>query len=568
MSNGPKQFDAIVVGSGMSGGWAAKEFCEKGLKTLVLERGRDIEAGTDYIGENTAPWEHQFRDQASPQMKRDNPIQGQCYAYKESTQNLFAKDADNPYSQEEGKPFAWIRGDQVGGRSLLWARQSYRWSDLDFEANKKDGHGVDWPIRYKDIEPWYTYVEKFVGISGSKENLPQLPDSVFQPPMEMNCVEIEVKEKIESNFDNRKMIIGRAAHLTQPTEDQQSLGRGRCQFRNECQRGCSFGAYFSSVSATLPAAKRTGNMTLVGDAHVTNISYDSNTGKATGVQVINRKTNERTEYKARVIFLCASTLGTNQILLNSKSESMPNGFANSSGVLGKYIMDHHMRAGAMGDHPGFKDRYYKGRRPNGIYIPRFRNVGDDVREDYVRGFGYQGGAARGAWQDQGDQKGIGASFKEQMRTPGGWNFRIGGFGETLPRLENQVTLHPTKTDKWDVPQVHIDVNFSKNEFNMRKDMVASAVAMLEAAGLVNVRADDRIASPGVGIHEMGGAVMGRDPKTSVLNAHNQCHDVPNVFVSDGAAMASSACQNPSLTYMALTARAVDYAVTQMKAGVL
>lgn len=568
MSNNPEQFDAIVVGSGMSGGWAAKEFCEKGFKTLILERGRDIEAGTDYIGENTAPWDHKFRDQLTPAMESENPVQSQCYAYRESTQHFFAKDSENPYSQEEGKPFVWIRGDQVGGRSLLWARQTYRWSDLDFEANKKDGHGVDWPIRYKDIEPWYSYVEKFIGISGSKENLSQLPDSVFQPPMEMNCVEKEVKEKIESNFDDRKMIIGRTAHLTQPTEEQQSLGRGNCQFRNECQRGCSFGAYFSSVSATLPAAKRTGNMTLIGDANVAKIIYDPKTGKATGVQVINRKTNERTEYKARVIFLCASTLGTNQLLLNSNSESMPKGFANSSGVLGKYIMDHHMRAGAKGEHPGFKDRYYKGRRPNGIYIPRFRNVGNDVREDYVRGFGYQGGASRGFWQGQGTQKGIGASFKEQMREPGGWSFNIGGFGETLPRLENQVTLHPSKTDKWGVPQLHVDVGFSQNEMNMRKDMVASAVAMLKAAGLVNVREDDRIAPPGLGIHEMGGAVMGRDPKTSVLNSHNQCHDVPNVFVTDGAAMASSACQNPSLTYMAFTARAVDYVVTQMKADAL
>ena len=568
MTDNPQLFDAIVVGSGMSGGWAAKEFCEKGFKTLVLERGRNIEAGTDYVGENSAPWDHKFRDQLTPEMKVKNPIQTNCYAYKESTEQFFAKDSENPYSHEDDKPFIWIRGDQVGGKSLLWARQTYRWSELDFEANKKDGHGVDWPIRYKDIAPWYDYVERFVGVSGSKEGLSQLPDGEFQPPMEMNCVEKDMKEKIDNHFDDRTLIIGRTAHLTEPTQEQLSLGRGKCQFRNQCQRGCSFGAYFSSVSATLPAAKRTGNLTLISDAHVTSIIYDEESGKASGVQVINRKTNERTIYNAKVIFLCASTLGTNQILLNSKSASMPNGIVNSSGTLGHYIMDHHMRAGARGIHLGFQDKYYKGRRPTGLYIPRFRNLNDDNEQDYLRGFGYQGSISRALWPEQGENKGIGASFKEEMRKPGPWNMTLYGFGETLPYKENRVTLHPTKTDKWDVPQVHLDVGFSENELKMRKDMVASAMEIMRVAGFIDIEPMDRDGVPGMVIHEMGGAVMGRDPKTSILNSHNQCHDVPNIFVTDGAAMASSACQNPSLTYMALTARAVDFAVTQMKAGLL
>ena len=560
------QFDAIVIGSGMSGGWAAKELCEKGLKTLVLERGNDVQAGVDYVGENKAPWDMEFRDNVHPEVIKDNPVQSLCYAFRESTRNFFADDKLNPYSQEKGKPFAWIRGDQVGGRSLLWARHCYRWSDLDFEANKRDGHGIDWPIRYADIAPWYDHVERFVGISGSSENIPQLPDGIFQPPMELNCVEKEAKAKIEARFDDRKLIIGRVAHLTQPTEEQQALGRGNCQYRNQCQRGCSYGAYFSSVSATLPAARNSGNMTLISDTHVDSLIYDPASGRATGVRVINRKTNVRTEYHGKLIFLCASTLGTLQIMLNSTSEAMPNGFANRSGVLGQYIMDHHSGVGARGNHPGFKDRYFSGRRPTGIYVPRFRNVGNDKQNDFLRGYGFQGGADRPSWQSTGNGKGFGAEFKASLREPGGWNFHLGAFGEMLPEARNRVTLHKTKTDKWGVPQIHIDVALSDDAMRMRKDMAKTAVEMLKAADLVDVEPFDNGPYPGLGIHEMGGARMGRDPETSVLNAYNQCHDVANVFVTDGAAMASSACQNPSITYMALTARAVDYAVQQLKAG--
>ncbi|MEM9939455.1 MAG: GMC family oxidoreductase [Pseudomonadota bacterium] len=561
-------FDVIVVGSGMSGGWAAKEFCEKGFKTLVLERGRSIDPMTDYVGENVPPWELPYRGNIHPdEINAKYPKQSECYALNDHTKTFFINDIENPYSTPEDKPFSWIRGDQVGGRSLLWARQTYRWSDLDFEANKKDGHGVDWPIRYADIAPWYDYVEKFVGVSGSVEDIPQLPDGPFLPAMEMNCVEKDIKSKLEATFEDRKMIIGRTAHLTEPTQEHLELGRGMCQNRAMCQRGCSFGAFFSSVSATLPAARRTGNLTLISDSHVLDIVHDPETGKATGVRALNRITRETSEYTARIIFLCASTLASLQIMMSSTSEAMPTGFANSSGALGLGIMDHHSGAGASGTHPGFKDRYYTGRRPNGIYIPRFRNVGDD-QQDFVRGYGFQGGAGRGSWKSTGAKKGFGADYKASLGQPADWTFGLGGFGEILPQDTNKVTLHPTKVDAWGVPQIHVECSLSTNETAMREDMAASAKAMLEAAGLVNVNAYISNYRPGIGIHEMGGARMGRDPATSVLNKFNQCHDVSNVFVTDGAALSSSACQNPSLTYMALTARAADYAATQMKEGLL
>jgi choline dehydrogenase-like flavoprotein len=562
------QFDVIVVGSGMSGGWAAKEFCQKGMKTLVLERGKDVEAGADYVGENKAPWDMEFRDRVDPKLvKSDYPVQSQCYAFRESDRNFFINDRENPYSVEDGTKFSWIRGDQVGGKSILWARHSYRWSDLDFGANAKDGYGTDWPIRYADVKPWYEYVEKFVGIAGSEEGLPQLPDSIFQPAIELNSVELDAKAKLESQYDDRKLIIGRVAHLTKPTEEQLELGRGSCQFRNQCQRGCSFGAYFSAVSATLPAARNTGNMTLVTDTLVERVLYDPETKRATGVRTINRKTGEKKDFTAKVVFLCASTIATNQILLNSTSETFQNGFANTSGVLGKYFMDHHHQVGARGQYPGFMDKYYYGRRPTGFYMPRFRNV-DNQDGDFLRGYGFQGEAARPSWPRAIEQKGYGKDFKHSLREPGGWYMYFGGFGEMLPRAENTVTLHPTKTDKYGIPQVHLNISWSDNERKMREDIQKTAIEMLEQVGCTNIEPYNREATPGLAIHEMGGVRMGRDPKTSILNAYNQCHDVDNVFVTDGSAFASTACQNPSLTFMALTVRAVDYAATMMQQGKL
>lgn len=563
-----EEFDVIVVGSGISGGWAAKEFTEKGMKTLLIERGRHVEHGEDYDGENKDPWELKFRDKVDRKTADENhKVQKQCYAFRDGTKHFFVNDKEHPYSHPEDKPFTWIRGDHLGGRSLQWARQSYRLSDLDFDANKKDGHGVDWPIRYNDLAKWYDHVEEFAGITGSKEGLSQLPDGVFQPPMELNCVEREVKKRIESEIDDCKLIIGRAAHLTEPTELQQSLGRGVCQSRNQCYRGCSLGAYFSSQSATLPAANLTGNLTTITDSIVEKVLYDPSSKRASGVRVINSKTKQVTDHTARVIFLNASTLGTTRIMLNSKSETFKNGFANSSGALGHYLMDHLYATGASGEFEGFEDKYYIGRRGTGIYIPRFKNL-HDQQENYVRGFGWQGGASREGWQSGVDKKGFGADFKESFNKPGPWTMSIGAFGEMLPRHENKVELHNTKIDQWGMPQLHISCTYGPNEAKMREDMLKTSIEILEAAGLKNVEGYQGSMTPGIAIHEMGTARMGRDPNTSVLNAHNQCHDVDNVFVTDGSCMTSSACQNPSLTYMALTARAVDYAATQMKSGLL
>lgn len=562
-------YDVIVVGSGMSGGYAAKEFTERGMKVLVIERGKDTQPGTDYVGENLNPWDMQFRDRVDPQLAAsDYATQKNCYALRESTRNFFINDRENPYSTAEDAPFYWIRGDQVGGKSLTWGRQTYRWSDLDFAANKADGHGTDWPIRYADVEKWYDYIEPFIGISGSTENLPQLPDSKFQPPMEMSCIELAAKDAIEDNFPDRTMIIGRVANLTEPTKEQQELGRGGCQFRYQCPRGCSYGAFFSSVSATLPAAQRTGNLTMLTDTIVEKLNYDPRSKRATGVSVINRLSKKREEITARTIFVCASTVGTVQLLLNSRSEAFPEGFANSSGVLGKYVMDHHYQIGATGIFSGFEDQYHAGVRPNGIYIPRYRNLANETENEYLRGYGFQGEGSRTSWTRALGGTDYGTELKESLRQPGAWYLTLHAFGEHLPREENQITLHPSETDALGIPQVHIDVRYTDNEMAMRKAMKADAIAMLEAAGAIEVNEFDSPPVPGHCIHEMGGARMGSDPATSVLNSYNQCHDVANVFVTDGAAFASTACVNPSLTFMALTARAADYATQQMKDGII
>jgi len=561
------EYDAIVIGSGISGGWAAKELTEKGLRTLMIERGREVVHRTDYKFEHVPTWEMPLRNaRLSPdkQGAEDYQVQSRTGQFRESTKPFFSKDTKNPY--EETKPFTWIQGDQVGGKSLIWGRQVYRWSDLDFEANLKDGTAPDWPIRYKDIAPWYSYVEKHVGVSGERLGLPQLPDGEFLPPMPMNAGEKFVKAGIERHFKGRHMTIGRVAILTADHK-----GRAACHYCGPCERGCSTGSYFSTQASTLPAAMATGRLTVLPDSIVHSLVYDPKTHRVSGVRVIDTNTKAAREYKAKVVFLCASTLGSARVLLNSKSSTFPDGIANSSGVVGHNLMDHHFRAGASGRIEGLTDHYYQGNRPNGIYIPRFRNLGDAAsKKDFVRGFGYQGAASREGWGRGASAPGIGVALKRRLHEPGGWLMSMTGFGECLPRHDNVATLSD-RTDEFGIPILRIDCSWGPNELAMRKDMRQSAVEMLEAAGCKNVVGNDDNkpgglgAEPGLGIHEMGTARMGRDPKTSALNAYNQAHDVPNLFVTDGSAMASSSCVNPSITYMALTARAVDHAVRELKA---
>jgi choline dehydrogenase-like flavoprotein len=556
-------FDAIVVGTGISGGWAAKELTEKGLKTLVLERGRMVEH-PNYPTSTKDPWDFPNADRPTQEDLEKQGVQNRTgYTVRQSTKHWFVNDLENPYYEKEGKRFDWMRGYHVGGRSIMWGRQSYRWSDMDFEANAKDGIAIDWPVRYKEIAPWYDYVETFVGISGQAENIPQLPDSKFLAPMELNCVEQELKKSMKDKF-GRLLTIGRVAHITSPLSHDKSPQRGNCQFRNLCIRGCPYGAYFSSNSATLPAAAATGNMTLRPNSIVYELIYDDQTQKAKGVKVLDAETGEQMEFYAKVIFLCASTMGSTYILLNSVSNRFPNGLGNDSGELGHNIMDHHLGVGASGEFEGFDDKYYSGRRANGIYIPRYRNIGKDKR-DYLRGFGYQGGASRQGWQRMVAEISIGADLKEAVAKPGKWSLGMGGFGEILPDHSNSVTINRDKKDKYGLPTLLFDTEFKENDFKMRKDMAADAAEMLEAAGAKNVTSFDNPKSHGVGlgIHEMGTARMGKDPKTSVLNKYNQVHACKNVFVTDGSFMTSAACVNPSLTYMAFTARAVNFAVEEL-----
>ncbi|RPG63887.1 MAG: GMC family oxidoreductase [Flavobacteriaceae bacterium TMED42] len=555
------QYDAIVVGSGISGGWAAKELCEAGLKTLVLERGRMVKHLEDYPTMHNDPWDLPHNGRTPNEIAEKHYSKQKRWGFDENNRHFYNKDSEHDY--DEVKPFDWIRGKQVGGRSLIWGRQSYRWSDLDFEANAKDGYGVDWPIRYKDIAPWYSHVEKFIGVSGEALNLPQLPDSEFLPPMELNCLEEHFKNSLSEKYDDRLITIGRVAHITQGTKE--GAGRSSCQHRNRCGRGCPFGAYFSSNSSTLPYAEATGNLTIRPDSIVSEVIYDPKTQKATGVRVIDALTKEVVEFKSKIVFLCASSMASTAILMQSKSDRFPNGMGNDSGELGHNIMDHQLGSGANGKFDGFEDRYYTGRRPNGFYIPRFRNLGNNSEKvDFLRGYGYQGGASRSDWTEAIAEFGYGKSMKDKILQPGQWNIGMGGFGEVLPYHENKMTLNYDKLDQYGLPTITFDAEFKENEIKMKEDWKVQAAEMLEAAGCKDVTVFDSKAPIGRGIHEMGTARMGRDPKTSVLNKFNQVHKVPNVFVTDGACMTSAANQNPSLTYMALTARSANHAINELK----
>ena len=555
-------YDAIVVGTGISGGWAAKELCEKGLKTLVLERGRMVKHVEDYPTMNDDPWDYKTGDVITQETLKTQKKQSRTgYTTTESSKHFFVDDIEHPYN--ETNRFDWMRGYHVGGRSLTWGRQSYRLTDFDFTANLKDGIAVDWPIRYKDLAPWYDYVEGYIGVSGENVGLSQFPDGNYLKPMELTCVEDHLKSDIKKNYKDRILTIGRTAIITEGTKP--GLGRSTCQHRSRCRRGCPFGSYFSSNSSTLPAAEVTGNMTLRPNSLVHEIMYDADSKRATGVRVIDSETKEVHEFNAKVIFLCASTVPSTSILMQSKSDTFPNGMGNASDQLGRNIMDHHLGVGASAASDDFKDKYYTGRRNNGIYIPRFRNIGGETNQkDFTRGYGYQGGGGRSDWTKQIAEMAYGAAFKEASLKPGDWQIGLSGFGEILPYQDNKMTLDYNKLDKWGLPTVTFDATLKENELNMRKDMQQQAVEMLENAGFRDVKGHDGDYAIGLGIHEMGTARMGRDRKTSVLNENNQLHDVPNVYVTDGSAMTSAGNVNPSLTYMALTARAANHAVKELK----
>lgn len=554
-------FDAIVIGSGISGGWAAKELTEKGLKTLVLERGRDVVHLKDYPTATKNPWEFAHRNKKSAAFKKENPIVSKCYAFGESSEHFFVKDAEHPYVQE--KPYDWIRGYQVGGKSLLWARQTQRWSKYDFEGPKRDGFAVDWPIRYEDIDAWYTHVEKFAGISGNKDGLDTLPDGDFLPPWEMNCVEKELVDKINTTYNDRRVIQGRCAHLTKPNPVHLEQGRSQCQARSLCERGCPFGGYFSSNASTLPWAQKTGNLTLRPNSVVHSIIYDEATQKASGVKVIDAITKEEIIFYAKIIFVNAACINTNLILLYSTSKRFPNGLGNDNGLLGKYIAFHNYRGSITANYEGHLDQYYYGRRPTQVMMPNFRNV-HKQETDFLRGYMVFFGASRG----RASAEGIGASFKEALTEPGPWSVFMMMQGETIPKESNHVRLHPTLKDAWGIPQIITSIDYDDNDERLLQDFIKQGKEMLEKAGCTNITSYDSKQAPGLDIHEMGGVRMGRDPKTSLLNEWNQMHLCQNVFVTDGAAMTSTSTQNPSLTFMALTARAANYAVDQIKKGKL
>jgi len=549
-------YDAIVVGSGISGGWAAKELTEKGLKVLLLERGKNIEHIKDYVNAQKAPWEYPHRGGRTQALVQSHPVLSRGHQLNEKNADWWVSEEESPYT--EVKRFDWYRGYHVGGRSLMWGRCSFRLSDIDFTANAQDGHGTDWPIRYADVAPWYGYVERFAGIAGSAEGLPQLPDGEFQPPMPLNCAEQMIADRVRQQFDGtRRWIPARTANLTQPLP-----GRSRCQYRNACGLGCPYGAYFSTQSSTLPAAMKTGRLTLKPFAIVTEVLYDRNRKRATGVRVLDAVSNQTADYNARVIFLCASTLNSTWLLMRSATDVWPGGLGSSSGELGHNLMDHHFRVGAEGRIEGLEDKDQYGRKPNSIYIPRYRNLSGEKR-DYLRGFGYEGAANRGSWSRAVAEMGVGAGFKDATAEPGSWSVGGSAFGEMLPNHANRVMLDETRKDKWGLPVLKIDCATGENERRMRKDMANDMAEMLEAAGVKDVQTYDDAYFPGMGIHEMGTARMGTSPKNSVLNKHNQVWDAPNVFVTDGSCMASTACQNPSLTYMAMTARAADFAVQEL-----
>jgi len=550
-------FDAIVIGSGISGGWAAKVLCDSNVKTLVIERGRNVEHLKDYPTTNSHPWEFPLRRQLPKVVEDENPIVSKCYAFNDMTDQFFVKDKDHPYIQE--KPFDWIKAYQVGGKSLLWARQTQRWSNYEFEAPARDGFAVDWPIRYNDLAPWYSMVEKFVGISGNRDGLKQLPDSEVLPAWEMNCVEKHLQSKIHENYKDRPVIMGRCAHLTEPQEIHLQQGRGKCQARTKCETGCPFGGYFSSNSSTIPWAKRTGNLTMKTDSVVHSIIYDDKAGKATGVRVVDAHTKEMTEYYARIIFVNAACLNTNLIMLNSTSSRFPNGLGNDSGVLGRYVAFHNYRGNINASIDGFEDQYYYGRRPTQLFMPSFRNVFKQ-ETDFQRGYMVAFGAGRGA----GYSEAIGEELKKAHAEPGGWYVSMMMQGETIPRYENHVRLSADQKDSWGIPQLITSVGYHENDEKLFKDFLNQGAEMLERAGCKNINQIDTGWNPGLDIHEMGGVRMGHDPKTSILNKYNQVHSCQNVFVTDGACMTSVGNQNPSLTFMAITARAASYAVEEMK----